>query len=332
MKETYLEIIPIKNLARNSPNENVEKSADIHLIKKINIANIRNIKNSIKKKKYIYLNLKKKIFFFIFCICILIAFYFLFFKIKIPNEFLNIFIVAHKDFINKLTNQSYKIICDNKTQLKNEYPLKIIETYKDNELYAKRRGYCEGSKIYYIWKKYKKRKMSSKYIGFVHYRRVFTFENNIPDLDKIFNQYDSIILKKMRININMKDQYSRAHFKCFMDEIETIIKENFTEYYQSAIKSLNGNLISFCNIFIMKKKDFLKYGEFVFGVLLEFDRRHKLKNDDDIKKFIESEIKKAGIKTNILYQCRQQGFLMERISQIFYDHYFKKPFEIGVTR
>ena len=31
----------------------------------------------------------------------------------------------------------------------------------------------------------------------------------------------------------------------------------------------------------MKKNDFIKYGDFVFGVLLEFDKRHNLKNDDD---------------------------------------------------
>ena len=116
-----------------------------------------------------------------------------------------------------------------------------------------------------------------------------------------------------------------------MDEIQTIIKENYTEYYQSAIKSLNGNVISFCNIFIMKNEDFIKYGEFVFGVLFEFDRRHNLKNDENIKKLIESNIKKAGIK-DVNYQCRQEAFLMERISQIFYDYYFKKLFEIKVTR
>ena len=42
------------------------------------------------------------------------------------------------------------------------------------------------------------------------------------------------------------------------------------------------------NIFIMKNEDFINYGEFVFGVLLEFDRRHNLKTDDDIQKFIIS--------------------------------------------
>ena len=81
------------------------------------------------------------ILFFWFLNFILLYF---FFKNKIPNEFLNIFIVAHKDFPNKLTNESYKIICDNKTQLKNKYQLRIIEAYKDNELYPKKRGYSDG--------------------------------------------------------------------------------------------------------------------------------------------------------------------------------------------
>ena len=173
--------------------------------------------------------------------------------------------------------------------------------------------------------------MSSKYVGFVHYRRIFTFKNNIPDLNKIFTQYDSILSKKIIFNVKVKVEFAYFHFRSFLDEILTIIKDNFTEYYQSANKSLNGNIGSFCNIFIMKKEDFIKYGEFVFGVLLEFDRRHNLKNDDDIKKLIVSEIKRTRRKTNVLYQYRQHAFLMERISIIFYDYYFKKPFEIGVT-
>ena len=120
--------------------------------------------------------------------------------------------------------------------------------------------------------------MFSKYVGFIHYQRVFNFKNNIPDLDKIFTQYDVIINRKGKFNINLKTQY-----------------------------------------------------KFVFGVLLEFDRRHNLKNDDEIKNFIKSEIKNSGKITNEDYQYRQEGFLMERISCIFYDYEFKKQFQIGVT-
>lgn len=42
----------------------------------------------------------------------------------------------------------------------------------------KKKGYCEGSKIYYIWKKYLKKELFSKYVGFIHYQRVFDFKNN----------------------------------------------------------------------------------------------------------------------------------------------------------
>ena len=137
-------------------------------------------------------------------------------------SFINLYIIAHKDFHNKLNNLNYKILCDNKTQFKNKYQLQILETYKDNELYPKKRGYCEGTKIYYIWKQYIHKKISSKYVGFVHYRRVFYFKNNIPDLDKIFSQYDVIIKRKKKIKKDMKAQYAKYHFLKFIEEIEEI--------------------------------------------------------------------------------------------------------------
>ena len=54
------------------------------------------------------------------------------------KDYLDLFIITHKDFPNKIRNRYYKILCDNKEQLKNKYPLKIIETYENNELYQKK--------------------------------------------------------------------------------------------------------------------------------------------------------------------------------------------------
>ena len=57
----------------------------------------------------------------------------------------------------------------------------------------------------------------------------------------------------------------------------------------------------------MKKKDFIKYGEFVFGILLEFEKRHQLRNDGNNKilffcfSFIVDLIKTKNIKLKILY-------------------------------
>jgi hypothetical protein len=89
--------------------------------------------------------------------------------------------------------------------------------------------------------------------------------------------------------------------------------------------------MSFFNIFIMKKKDFIKYGEFVFGILGEFDKRHNLTNDNAIIKFIQKEINKLGKNNyNLNYQSRQEGFMLERISNIFYDFHFKKKYQISI--
>ena len=85
----------------------------------------------------------------------------------------------------------------------------------------------------------------------------------------------------------------------------------------------------------MKSEKFVEYGEFLFGVLMEFDRRHNLKNDDDLKRFVLQEFSKTqnnGMRNNnVDYQSRVEAFLSERISQIFYDYHFKNPLEIKVT-
>jgi hypothetical protein len=64
-----------------------------------------------------------------------------------PQPLLNIYISTHKDFVNILTSPVYKILCDEKSQLKQEYNLPIIETNQNNILFPKNRGYSEGSKM-----------------------------------------------------------------------------------------------------------------------------------------------------------------------------------------
>jgi len=250
------------------------------------------------------------------------------------ENFLNIYIITHKDFNNKISNSYYKILCDDCSQLKNKYKLQLISSHIDNELYIKKIGYSEGSQMYYIWKNYKNNKINTKYIGFNHYRRIFSFLNKIPNLNNIFKKYDVILKKTFYLkNENIKEQYSKYHIGKNMDEIIDIIKVNFTNYYITALKTMNMLNVSFCNIFIMKRNDFIEYGEFVFGVLFEFDRRNNLKNDNDIKNYIKNNfINKTKVDTiinTIDYQRRVEAFLLERLSNIYYNFKFKKKFEIN---
>ena len=43
-----------------------------------------------------------------------------------------------------------------------------------------------------------------KYIGLNHYRRYLKFLNNIPNLDKIFENYDIILNKKLILRLVQK--------------------------------------------------------------------------------------------------------------------------------
>ena len=163
--------------------------------------------------------------------------------------------------------------------------------------------------------------------------RIFHFQNHVPNLNKIFTKYDVIINRESNLKKSIKDQFSYFHCGNLLDEVVEIIKNNFPEYYSTAINTLNRTSLSCCNIFIMKKDDFIKYGEFVFGILMEFDRRHNLTNDEDIQNFIKTEFKKLGKnKYNIFYQSRHEGFILERISNIFYAHHFKNKYQIAAIK
>jgi len=241
---------------------------------------------------------------FIFNIILIIKLFPINFKSKnidlnsTKSNYLNLYIITHKDFNNYISNQNYKILCDDYFQLKKKYKLNVLDTKNNNELFEKRIGYSEGSKIYYIWKQYKSNIIKSKYVGFNHYRRIFQFGNKIPDLDNIFKKYDVILNKRFRSKVSLKKQYYKSHNEKDLNEILNIIKNNFPKYYSIALKTLRSKKFYICNIFIMKREDFIKYGNFVFSILNEFDKKNKLTTDEDIKNYV-SKVKKKKKKKKI---------------------------------
>ena len=229
-----------------------------------------------------------------------------------------------------MDNSAYKIICDDLTQLKNNYSLEVIPPDKDNILYPKRRAYSECAKMYYIWKLYKAGNISTKYVGFAHYRRVFDFKNNIPDLDALFLKYDVILKRRYTSGLNMYEHFKKSHVIRFLDESIEIVQEKYPEYYPAVKSFLEKKWANFCNIFIMKKDDFIKWGEFVYGVVLELDRRYNLTSDNDVRNLVAEELKstKNDISKNLDRQSRIEGYIIERLSNAFYDKHFKRRHEI----
>ena len=292
----------------------------------ININKNKN-KKTYKRKK-VNIILKRNIFIIskLLLICLLCLALII---INTNLKLINMYIVTHKDFANDvIVNPLYKILCDDKSQLQKNYKLEIIETNKNNLLYPKRRGYSEGSKIYPIWKLYKEGKLASKYVGLFHYRRIFPFKNDLIDLDNIFDNYDVIVSTRNTQEITIREQFNKYHILHFLDESVDIIQELFPKYYPYAKIFLEKKWANYCNIFIMKQNDFIKWGEFTFGVLLELDKRYNLTSDEDIEKLIKNERRKIFKYINIPYQSRLESFLMERIGNIFYEKHFHKRYEI----
>ena len=165
-------------------------------------------------------------------------------------------------------------------------------------------------------------KLSGKYIGLNHYSKYFDFKDDVPNFDEIFKNYEVILIYPYRADrYGMKHQFCRAHICSTYDQIIDIIKEIKPKYYEAAIKTKTLREIYLKNLFIMKKEDFLKFCEFQYDVLFEFDRRNNLTSDEDVLKFVNS---KYNDSRNNIFQSRLQGFLAERLTNMFYYKHFRR--------
>ena len=243
-------------------------------------------------------------------------------SVTIEEPLLNIFIVTHKDFKNYRYNPVYKIIANDPSKLRDKYDLEVLYCDENSKLKDMDVAYGEISKFYHVYNLYKSGKMSSQYVGFNHYRRYFSFLDDIPDLDKIFKKYDVILTNQLfiskRNHSNLRSNYCKYHLCRNYDEMIEIIKDKRPEFYEAAIEASNMSLFYSCNMFIMKKRDFINYCEFMFDILFEFDKRHNFKTTKDMQVYMRQYYDEK----EVAFQARTQGFLSERISTIFYHKYF----------
>ena len=66
----------------------------------------------------------------------------------------------------------------------------------------------------------------------------------------------------------------------------------------------------------MKNEDFLiKYCEFIFDILLEFDKKYNFKSENDALNYTTKLFNNI---TKAFRQSRLHAFLVERLSDIFY--------------
>lgn len=165
--------------------------------------------------------------------------------------------------------------------------------------------YNELTAQYWAWKNYDKLG-NPDYIGFMHYRRHFIFDDiNIDELPKSYlnqcefeyadaeylqhisdkniikhlGKYDCIIPKVFDVQTlnkkNVREQYGNVpeqkieHF----DTMITIAKVLRPEYTKEIQEFAAGTKQYICNMFVLPKKIFFEYCEFCFPILFEVEKQ-----------------------------------------------------------
>lgn len=241
-------------------------------------------------------------------------------KEKILNDYLkkylsnklDIIICTHKDFIPPVSNPCYKVADVRKINCK-ELGLELDDSF-----------YSEILAYIYIAKRY----AVKEYIGFCHYRRYFSFMDDIPNIDEIFTEVDAIFPPPIKLKESLREQYAYCHNVEDLEIVENIIKWCFKDYYDAAQYTLNECENFFTNnMFIMRKEDFFRYISFYEGVMNKYlsiigtdiDKRIEENKGNYLKK-----IEGFPEDGEIWYQKRIGGFLSERLLNIFINKNFRK--------
>lgn len=197
-----------------------------------------------------------------------------------------------KDYIRHNKNLYVPINCGNLAiPTKSEFASKHIhfeDEMKDNISHLNPK-LNEMTAIYAFWKNLMK---DEDYVGFNHYRRLFQ-QSDLLDLDK----YDVIDAKPIPMIFNLsyftgakspqwtstsiEGGYEICHIKEDWDKMVELLKQR-PEYYLYFDNWNNQNsLTSPCNMFVMKRKLFEEYCEFIFPILFELERQIDLTGRSD---------------------------------------------------
>lgn len=172
--------------------------------------------------------------------------------------------------------------------------------------------YNELSAQYWVWKHYEEIG-NPEYIGFMHYRRHFIFDENfdtsnkkrwLPGInmfmtetldeectrnistDKILNviseNCDCYAIKPYDVRLFFNnDVYMKEHYistilgakRYIYDTFYDVVSELYPDYKSILDEFTYGSKLNCCNMFIMKKDLFFEYSDFCFNILGEVDKR-----------------------------------------------------------
>lgn len=153
-------------------------------------------------------------------------------------------------------------------------------------------SYNEMTAIYWAWKNYEQLG-NPDYIGLMHYRRHFIFDDTLKDVINIRNLHEEAYLDFLNYSEdaisdfvdgydfiphighvhNVYDHYIQNQRKEDIDLANDIVLELYPEYEKTIKDYYAGTDSNFCNMCIFSKDLFFRYCEWIFPILQEFENR-----------------------------------------------------------
>lgn len=219
--------------------------------------------------------------------------------------------------------------------------------YRDNSnenIADKNPTYCELTAQYWAWKN----DLNSDYIGIMHYRRFFDFNNHEErdlnmwgiieepeftldfskkygiteaDIEEQVLGYDLILPLEWDVKQagwkNIKHNYVNSvyHHERDLDTTRLVIKDLSPEYLFYFDKVMNSSVGYFTNMFILKRELFESYSKWLFDVLAEVEKRIDISSYD-------------------IQERRVFGYLSERLLNVWLSKLFsdRKDLKINFLR
>lgn len=149
-----------------------------------------------------------------------------------------------------------------------------------NNISSKNASYCELTALYWAWKNLK----DADVIGLCHYRRYFDFESNISSTREVtpdaISDLKCMSLEKLKLSENevILPKFWRTStpiWNVFQENVicedlyilYKIIESHYPDYLPTFEKYVKGNNRTGFNMFIMPRKWFNEYCEWLFSIL-----------------------------------------------------------------
>lgn len=245
---------------------------------------------------------------------------------------IDIFICTHKDFDDYPHSEAYKIVSG--YELSKEYPYEIVYA-NDDVWFQYNKILNEFTYMTYIYENY----YLKDYVGFVHYRRYFDFNDNVADMDEIFSQYDVIVGEPLieNKNFSISSYYGHCHSIDDLNAVDSIIedlygKEVLDKWFE--FKSMNASEVFYpCNMFVMKRDSFRCYMEWMIPIVQTYLTKQGITCCQDAIEHVsanQEKYSKPWLNEVIQYQSRYPGFVIERLTAFYLWSQFKNPKQIKI--